>query len=479
MTVSMLINFIDEHCHYYYSGPLHEEIYGVQIAEKEETLIPNILYVTTGWRNVVMTQNICLLIVPEKDISEIVQSLRQNVMKDYQRNINLDNMGTLVTEHTEIGDLCSAAFKIMGNPVCFLNPNFQVCCSEGANSIEADTMKIRQNLKSKSISSGRKILLLEPETAFPYRRMLAPIFHAEGLIGYLYIAELFCSFVSKSDEYYAEKICKLLSTRESMRSRDGIISEKQRFVEELIEGSITDKDLLEQKMKHFGLYVRPSYYVFSVQLEDSFQTKTVVEKLSSLLENPVYEYRGYGVALIGEDDLDIEREEIKSELIEFLKQMNLYAGISNNFSDLQLMPNAYRESIYAVSFRKRLTDKVYLSFYREIAGIHMYHQMEEAGIDVSFFCDPVALKIERYDREHGTKYLNSLVVYICLNCSLQQAADVLFIHKSTLLKHIRVLEERFHINFDNHRVINSLRRTLEIFSYLGKIDVQKLLGNEQ
>lgn len=109
----------------------------------------------------------------------------------------------------------------------------------------------------------------------------------------------------------------------------------------------------------------------------------------------------------------------------------------------------------------------------------MYHQMEEAGIDVSFFCDPVALKIERYDREHGTKYLNSLVVYICLNCSLQQAADVLFIHKSTLLKHIRVLEERFHINFDNHRVINSLRRTLEIFSYLGKIDVQKLLGNEQ
>lgn len=482
MTASTLIKLIDETCQYYYSGPLSEEIYTVQVITKEDILSSNILYVTHERRTVVMTQNICLLSVPEKEVSiRVVQRLREAVIKDYQRNIRLAHMGVLVTGEGTEDELCCAASEIMGNPVYFLNINFQICVTAGGNKMEADALKIRQNLQGKSILSEKKITLLDGDTTFPYRRMIAPVHHEGELIGYLYIAEFFCSFMSKCDEYYAAQICRLLSVRESLRPRLNIVSEEQRFVRELIEGTILDTELLEQKMKHFGLCVRAVYYVVSVDLQDNAQPKHAREALSKLLCTPIYEYKNYGVALIGEDYAGAgeDRTTDLSDLIIYLKQSHLYAGVSNGFSNLQLMPNAYKESIYAISLRKRLTDKVYLAFYREITGIHMYQLMEEAGIDVSLFCDPAALQIEQYDREHGTKYLNSLVVYLCLNCSLQQAADVLFIHKSTLLKHIKVFEERFHIHFDNHRETSSLRRTLEIFSYLGKIDVQKLLGNEQ
>lgn len=479
MTAATLIKLLDEKCQYYYSGPLQEEIYSVQMVGQGEVLSPNILYVSYEWRNVVVTQNICLLSIPEKEADEIIYKLRALIIKDYRRNVKLGRMGVMAAGDNAMEELCSLAFEIMGNPVCFLSPNYQVCESAGDKNIELYILKIRQSLQSTSIAPERGMLLLDADTVFPYRRMLLPVYRETGVSGYLYIMESLCPFMSKVDEYYAKQICRLLSVRKSLMDTVGVMSEEQYFIKELIKGSLIDKDLIEQKMKHFGLCVRVCYYVFSVNLESSTQIKMIRDQLSRLLDTPVYDYDGYGVALLGENNLDEEKDKITKELISYLKQLNLHAGISNIFTDMRMMPNAFKESVYAVSLRKRLTDKVYLSFYREIAGLHMYCLMEEAGIQVSRFCDPAALQIEQYDREHGTKYLNSLVVYICKNCSLQQAADVLYIHKSTLLKHIRVFEERFHIDFDNHREMNSLRRTLEIFSYLGKIDVQKLLGNEQ
>lgn len=479
MTVSELIKILTDNYQYYYSGPLQEEIYSVQTVIQGESLNSNILYVTHGWRDIVLTQNICLLSVPETEVAEIVDILRKIVINDYRRNVKLGHLGVMAAGDTEIEELCSVVCEIMGNPVCFLNSNFQVLLAKGEQNIEADALKIRKNLQEKSITLEKEVTLLQIDAVFPYRRILVPVYRVGELNGYLYVAEINRLFLDENDKSYAKQIGKLLSLRDSLKPHCENVSEEQRFLAELIEGTIIDEDLIRQKMKHFSMCIKPVYYIMSVNLEGVEYTKTIKKALGQLMGGVVYEYKNYGVALIGRDDIGDVTEKDWPGLIEYLKESGLYAGVSNGFLDLRFMPNAYVQSIYAVLLRRRLTDKVYLSFYREVTGQHMYHIMSESGIDVSVFCDPAALQIEQYDKDHGTQYLNSLVVYICLNCSLQQAADVLFIHKNTLLKHIRVFEERFHIDFSNHRVTNSLRRTLEIFSYLKKIDVQKLLGNEQ
>ena len=479
MKVSTLIKMLDEKYQYYYSGPLHEEIYSVQMVTQDELFYPNTLYIAHEWRNTVMTQNTCLLSIPEKDVTEVVRELRKLVMRDYQRNITLGHMGVLAAGEATIDELCSIVSEIMENPTCFLNQNFQVCIAAGGGKIGAEALKIRQNLQCRSIQEDKEIVLLEPDAIFSYQRLLAPVYHCSNLIGYLYVEASDHPFISGNAEYYAWQICKLLSVRKSLKPPLDAISEEQRFIAELIDGSILDTDLIDQKMKHFGLSASSIYYLVSVDLERISQRKAVIKTLSRLFRIPVCKYKDYCVALIGTENVGGITEKSWPGLIDYLKESGLYAGVSYGFSDLLFMPNAYTQSLFAVSLRKHLSDKVYLSFYGEIVGLHMYQILDASGIDVSIFCDPVAMQIEQYDREHGTQYLNSLVVYICLSCGLQQAADALFIHKNTLLKHIKVLEERFHIDFSNHREVMNLRRTVEIFSFLGKINVQKLLGNEQ
>lgn len=478
MKVLTLINLLGDRYQYSYSGPLNEEIYSVQLVTRGQISCPNILYIAHNLTDIVMTQNTCLLHLKEEDVPEIAERLLDIVMKDYQRSNTLAKMGALISEKAPITELSDIAYKIMENPICFLTTNFQVTAASGTSEV-IENMIVQKNLQNKMISSDKDFILLDKDKTYSCQRMLVPVYYNDNLNGYFYVVASDRPFMLETDEYYARQIGRLMQLRSSLKPMPLMMSEEQKLMVDLLEGSIEDTELLDRKMKHMGWTNSSMYYLLSVDLEGNIQNKKIIEELSCLIHTNVYEYKKHAVVLLGEELIQRQEEENWSTLIEYLKEKCLYAGVSYGFSNLQFTSNAYAQSLYAIILRKSLTNKVYLSFYGDLVGNHMYYLLDAFGIDISIFCDPTALQIVEYDKEHGTQYLNSLVVYICLNCGLQQAADTLHVHKNTLLKHIKVFEERFHIDFNNHRKVNNLRRTMEVFSFLGTIDVQKLLGNEQ
>lgn len=475
MKVSVLLKMLDDKYHYYYTGSLQEDVYGVQRVTRGEPSFPGVLYVTDEERNIIMTQGTCLIYFPENNVAEMTRKLQEYVIRDYQRRQWLAELAVMCAGKTELQQLCDVVYKVMGNPSCFLTPGFCVSAASPELSV-AERFMLQRNIQKYKAELGAGDRFLAPDGMFPYPRMVLPVVQGSQLKGYLYCVASEQDFWPEIDREYFSNIGQLLSGQDVFRLCNEMLSEEERFLADLIEGRITDSGIIRQKTRHFGINESSNYYLLSVKAETSAQIKVIIEKVEKWLKCPGYRYKDYCVVLINKEFFS---EKDCPELIADLKQSGLYAGISYPFSDLLTMPVAYMQSILATLLRGQLSSKVYLSFYGEIVGIHMYQILSTSGVDLLDFCDPAAVKIGEYDAEHGTMYLESLAAYLCLEGGMQKVADALSIHKNTLNKHIRVLEERFHIDFSNHRETTNLRRTMEIFSFLGKINIQKLLGNEQ
>ena len=475
MKVSAILKMLDGKYNYYYAGSLQENIYSVQKVTRGDPSFPNILYVTGEERNIVMTQGTCLVYFPEDNVDEMTRKLQKCVIRDYQRNQKLAELGVLCVKESGLQQLCDVAHEIMGNQICFLTPGFYVSVASPSISA-AERFMIQRNLQKYKAKLEEGDRLFDSDGIFRHQRMIVPISQDSQLKGYLYCAASEQDFWPEIDREYMLNIERLLSGQNIFHAFTEISPEEEGFIADLIEGRILDLDIIRQKMLHFGINESPAYYLLSIKAETVSQIKIIIEKVEKWLKYPGYRYKNYCVVLISKEFFS---EKDCPELIADLKESGLYAGISYPFSDLSMMPVAYMQSILATLLRGQLSNKVYLAFYGEIVGLHMFQILASSGVDLLDFCDPVAIRIEEYDNEHGTMYLESLAAYLCLEGGLQKVADALFIHKNTLNKHIRVLEERFHIDFSNHRETTNLRRTMEIFSFLGKINIQKLLGNEQ
>ena len=84
----------------------------------------------------------------------------------------------------------------------------------------------------------------------------------------------------------------------------------------------------------------------------------------------------------------------------------------------------------------------YLILKRNPNGMSLYHP----SIDL----------IRKHDLEHDTDYLRTLRVYLLSEMDFQKTSEKLFIHKNTVMYRIRRIEEFFHLNLRDCRVITAL-----------------------
>ena len=161
------------------------------------------------------------------------------------------------------------------------------------------------------------------------------------------------------------------------------------------------------------------------------------------------EYRG-GIVILGKayDDMDLDRLE---QLFPELPRI----AVSEPFSDLKTILNhlhACQRTIDLAAFdeaeeRVVLVENYkmpisYLVLKRSPNGMSLYHP----AIDL----------IRRHDQEHETEYLRTLRVYLLNEMNYQKTAKKLIIHKNTVMYRIQRIEELFHLNLRDCRVITAL-----------------------
>lgn len=194
------------------------------------------------------------------------------------------------------------------------------------------------------------------------------------------------------------------------------------------------------------------------------------QNLENFLGHECYIYKNYCIVILGYSILDEFSMDLHPELLAFLKKHDLFAGLSNAFFDFSFLPVAFEQSVQTVPLHRHFHLSSNFSCYNEVIVSHLLKIASEQVINLLSLCHPIVIHIHNYDQEYRTCYLETLYAYISNNLSIQQTADVLFLHRNTAYMRIKFLKDYYQINFNNYRTLYKLQISFTIFSYLGIVD---------
>lgn len=163
-----------------------------------------------------------------------------------------------------------------------------------------------------------------------------------------------------------------------------------------------------------------------------------------------------------------EQENIHELIDDFmlpkLKKYHLVSGISNMYRDLRLTYDHYQQAKKTVSLGAEYQDSV-LNYFSDMAPKELLHYVAHQQ-DLLPFCMPELLDLLHYDQENETDLVTTLYIYLGTFGKASTAAQILFIHKNTLLYRISKIKEILHCNLDHGEDIYKLMMSLRILRTL-------------
>lgn len=153
-----------------------------------------------------------------------------------------------------------------------------------------------------------------------------------------------------------------------------------------------------------------------------------------------------------------QNEASKDFIINLVKDKNLKVSISYQFDDEEFIPLAYKQCEYVIN--KSNEDIALFEDYIDDCIIDNSLDKEEKR----FYIHPGILKLDEYDKENNTEFLNTLFTYIDCLGDMRKAADNLYLHYNTLKYRMEKIENIMDINLkDNEELIHRLYLSKKIY----------------
>ena len=158
----------------------------------------------------------------------------------------------------------------------------------------------------------------------------------------------------------------------------------------------------------------------------------------------------------------VAREDFTKLLSSVLKKRKTFCGCSYLFKDLHQLNNNYRQASLAVRFGKTTPGSI--NAIEDYALEYLRQQIGDT-MEVSL-SSPVLEKLKQYDTSSGTEYYQTLKVFLLNERDQTKSAEILCIHRNTLIYRIRKIESLIDADLNDPRT----RFSLLLFFYISDSD---------
>jgi len=134
----------------------------------------------------------------------------------------------------------------------------------------------------------------------------------------------------------------------------------------------------------------------------------------------------------------------------FLLQHRLRAGFSDVFSDPYELKRRYEQARDAVYLGIAFEDQRSLIPYEDYKIYSMFRSLSDEDPFEQYSTEAVR-RIHEYDLKNASDYLETLCQYLGSQCSVQKAADRLYVHRNTVAYRVGKIREMFDMNFEDDR----------------------------
>lgn len=134
---------------------------------------------------------------------------------------------------------------------------------------------------------------------------------------------------------------------------------------------------------------------------------------------------------------------------ELLKGCTYELGISNSFYNIENVKYYYEQSLIAINVQYKTADNS-LYFFSDHALSYIINQAT-SELPFQHLCHPGIMALYEYDQSSSTEYINTLKVYFENEQNTVRTAELLFIHRSTLLYRLERIKKIINDNWDSHK----------------------------
>lgn len=137
-------------------------------------------------------------------------------------------------------------------------------------------------------------------------------------------------------------------------------------------------------------------------------------------------------------------------LSQFLAGQGLQAGCSDGFSDPYLLKRYFEQAYSAAYLGRIFRDGRQVIPYEDYKIYDLFLSVHDEDLFTRYATE-VVRRICEYDHKNATEYLETLYYYLGSGCSVQKAAQKLYVHRNTVAYRVTKAKELFGITFDDEQ----------------------------
>lgn len=436
---------------------------------------PNTVYFTTKELLPPKGSQLHIIVVSKARITEIFRRATQILVDDYRRNVELTKLRQLVLQDADDDLIATTCRTIMQNPVWIMDSTLNPV----SFSISEDKLPSNGYIPLKfyigRLSDSAEIL--QPDSTCPANRIVSVISNENGhTIGYLVVLDIDRPFVSSVDLNFTEYVCSILSQWKRIQRPVSLQNANAEFIDDLLQLRITDPLVIHQQVKALKWTVSEKYYILVIERTPSEQLSSAHIELRDVLHRELYTFGRYYLCILSCPLKQHFAHDDFSMFVSVLKKHELRAALSNGFTDIANLVNAFNQAIECLKLRSWRSHSLQIfSRYEDCLLTHLIKIAEQQGVNLLSICDPILVSLLLKDREKGTENFKTIAAYIFSGLNLKETSAVLYIHRNTAYRRLVYLEEQYQLDFSNPRELERMKISVVILGYLGMVNLDTFL----
>lgn len=240
----------------------------------------------------------------------------------------------------------------------------------------------------------------------------------------------------------------------------------EQLLNELLEGQITSEYYLQTRTENLSWSIRNYNFLALVPCQhialSSNKLQSLRRHLQQSLPNSILTvYKGNLAALISQNRQKQLSAHTAKQLCSFLENYQLYAIISDCFSNLTDAQMEYQNVLHAAEHinPSELQQRIY--YYEDFKFYRIRTTLAEKATLSSYCCSGI-LQLLDYDKENASGLTDTLACYLKNNLSPTLTANELFIHRSTLQYRLQKVEAITEMSLKNSNDVFEMNLSLRL-----------------
>lgn len=437
-----------------------DDILYIDLMQRKNQQVPHFASVITLASRAELFETCNLIILPDTaDIAEATELVSKTFTRYFHWS---DAILEAIAENANLQTIIDMTAPIFENPVYIADSSFKMLASWGGDFDEINpTWKyqvkfrylpysVMQNLidsgELEKLYNKQEAWLIKDSKGFTALPFISKAIRRNGVhYGNFYSIELYHSF-DECDLELADYLGTILSTavRGNLNYLETSSLYNAHFLEGIIEGSLTDKQIMVDQLRVFNWKLEGNYLLalFDTHEDNDAIRHHMMALLSSALSAQCLSYRGNVLVILSNDEEQGEQD--TQYLKQIAKDFNRSVALSEPFLDFSLIKKFYNQVRYSLDSLRHKGLRGKLASYDETFLEHLKDYTDE---DFPLYTPTVLL--QRHDETHHTEYCHTLLIWLIHDRNSVRAADALYIHRNSLAYRLERINEIIGVDLDD------------------------------